>query len=89
MRALFTKSGKNHLLTGTESSSRSEALARAPGNWEMELNSLPNCSGDILDIAQSHHRDFGISREPGLATCWIERRYAQKSYGGTIRPPEF
>lgn len=55
----------------------------------MELKSLPNCSGDILNLAQSHHRDFGISREPGLTTCRIERRYAQKSYGGTIQPPEF
>lgn len=55
----------------------------------MELKSLPNCSGDILHFARSHHSDFGISREPGLATCWIERRNAQKSYGGIIQPPEF
>lgn len=30
-----------------------------------------------------------MSRKLGLANCWIERRHAQKGYGGTIEPAEF
>lgn len=44
---------------------------------------------DILHVAQSQYHDIGISRELGLANCWIERRHAQKGYGGTIEPVEF
>ena len=45
--------------------------------------------GDILHVAQSQHHDIGVSRKLGLANCWIERRHAQKGYGGTIEPAEF
>nr|WP_245355657.1 HAD-IA family hydrolase [Rhizobium leguminosarum] len=44
---------------------------------------------DILHVAQSQYHDIGISRELGLANCWIERRHAQPGYGGTIEPVEF
>ncbi len=44
---------------------------------------------DILHVAQSQYHDIGISRKLGMANCWIERRHAQKGYGGTIEPPEF
>lgn len=45
--------------------------------------------GDILHVAQSQYHDIGISRKLGLTNCWIERRHAQKGYGGTIEPAEF
>lgn len=44
---------------------------------------------DILHVAQSQHHDIGISRKLGLTNCWIERRHAEKGYGGTIEPAEF
>ncbi len=44
---------------------------------------------DILHVAQSQYHDIGVSRELGLTNCWIERRHAQKGYGGTIEPSEF
>lgn len=44
---------------------------------------------DILHVAQSQYHDIGISRELGMTNCWIERRHAQKGYGGTIEPAEF
>ncbi|TPN80668.1 HAD-IA family hydrolase [Mesorhizobium sp. CU2] len=44
---------------------------------------------DILHVAQSQHHDIGISRALGLTNCWIERRHAQKGYGGTIEPANF
>ncbi|RUM03973.1 HAD-IA family hydrolase [Rhizobium chutanense] len=44
---------------------------------------------DILHIAQSQYHDIGISRQLGLTNCWVERRHAQKGYGGTIEPAEF
>jgi putative hydrolase of the HAD superfamily len=44
---------------------------------------------DILHVAQSQYHDIGISRKLGLTNCWIERRHAQKGYGGTIEPVEF
>lgn len=37
-----------------------------------------------LHVAQSQYHDIGIARRLGLATCWIERRAAQKGFGGTI-----
>jgi putative hydrolase of the HAD superfamily len=45
--------------------------------------------GDILHVAQSQHHDIGISRRLGLTNCWIERRHAQRGYGGTIEPEHF
>ncbi|MBO9135114.1 HAD-IA family hydrolase [Rhizobium sp. B230/85] len=44
---------------------------------------------DILHVAQSQYHDIGISRQLGIANCWIERRHAQKGYGGTIEPAAF
>ena len=44
---------------------------------------------DILHVAQSQYHDIGVSRELGMTNCWIERRHAQKGYGGTIEPAEF
>ncbi|WFU04336.1 HAD-IA family hydrolase (plasmid) [Rhizobium sp. CB3171] len=44
---------------------------------------------DILHVAQSQYHDIGISRRLGMTNCWIERRHAQKGYGGTIEPKEF
>ncbi|TDX26110.1 HAD-IA family hydrolase [Rhodovulum visakhapatnamense] len=43
----------------------------------------------ILHTAQSQHHDIGISRALGMTNCWIQRRHAQKGYGGTIEPAEF
>jgi putative hydrolase of the HAD superfamily len=48
-----------------------------------------NSKADILHVAQSQYHDIGISRRLGLTNCWIERRHAQKGYGGTIEPEEF
>lgn len=45
--------------------------------------------GQILHVAQSQHHDIGISRRLGLTNCWIQRRHAQKGYGGTIEPESF
>lgn len=45
--------------------------------------------GDILHVAQSQYHDIGISRQLGMTNCWIERRHAQKGYGGTIEPTAF
>lgn len=44
---------------------------------------------DILHVAQSQYHDIAISRALGLTNCWIERRHAQKGYGGTIEPANF
>jgi len=44
---------------------------------------------DILHVAQSQYHDIGVSRALGMTNCWIERRHAQKGYGGTIAPSEF
>ncbi|EJZ18719.1 HAD-IA family hydrolase (plasmid) [Rhizobium sp. Pop5] len=44
---------------------------------------------DILHVAQSQYHDIGIARALGMTNCWIERRHAQKGYGGTIEPAEF
>jgi putative hydrolase of the HAD superfamily len=48
-----------------------------------------NSRHDILHVAQSQYHDIGISRKLGLTNCWIERRHAQKGYGGTIEPESF
>jgi putative hydrolase of the HAD superfamily len=48
-----------------------------------------NSKDDILHVAQSQYHDIGISRQLGLTNCWIERRHAQKGYGGTIAPAAF
>ncbi|AGS26228.1 HAD superfamily hydrolase protein (plasmid) [Rhizobium etli bv. mimosae str. Mim1] len=44
---------------------------------------------DILHVAQSQYHDIGVSRKLGVTNCWIERRHAEKGYGGTIEPAEF
>lgn len=44
---------------------------------------------DILHTAQSQYHDIGISRELGMTNAWIERRYDQPGYGGTIEPASF
>jgi len=43
----------------------------------------------ILHTAQSQYHDIGISRELGMTNAWIQRRHAQKGYGGTIEPKQF
>lgn len=48
-----------------------------------------DAESDILHVAQSQYHDIGISRALGLTNCWIERRHAQKGYGGTIEPERF
>ncbi len=44
---------------------------------------------DILHTAQSQYHDIGISRELGMTNAWIQRRFAQNGYGGTIAPKAF
>ena len=44
---------------------------------------------DILHVAQSQYHDIGVSHALGMSNCWIERRHAQKGYGGTIEPSGF
>ena len=39
---------------------------------------------DTLHVAQSQYHDIGVSKRLGIATCWIERRHAQKGSGGTL-----
>ena len=39
---------------------------------------------DNLHVAQSQYHDIGVSKRLGIATCWIERRHAQKGSGGTL-----
>lgn len=53
------------------------------------IGSEGNSKDDVLHVAQSQYHDIGISRKLGLTNCWIERRHAQKGYGGTIEPAEF
>lgn len=53
------------------------------------VESEGNSRADILHVAQSQYHDIGISRQLGLTNCWIERRHAQKGYGGTIEPEAF
>ena len=53
------------------------------------VRSEGNAPGDILHVAQSQYHDIGISRKLGMTNCWIERRHAQKGYGGTIEPENF
>ncbi|CAO3409287.1 HAD-IA family hydrolase [Azospirillum largimobile] len=44
---------------------------------------------DILHVAQSQYHDIGVSRQLGMTNCWIQRRHAQKGYGGSIEPAQF
>lgn len=53
------------------------------------VESEGNRKDDILHVAQSQYHDIGVSRRLGMTNCWIERRHAQKGYGGTIEPSEF
>lgn len=53
------------------------------------VQSEGNTKDDILHVAQSQYHDIGISRKLGMTNCWIERRHAQKGYGGTIEPENF
>jgi putative hydrolase of the HAD superfamily len=53
------------------------------------VESEGNMMDDILHVAQSQYHDIGVSRRLGMTNCWIERRHAQKGYGGTIEPSEF
>ncbi|MDX8458011.1 HAD-IA family hydrolase [Mesorhizobium humile] len=53
------------------------------------LASRGDSKDDILHVAQSQYHDIGISRALGVTNCWIERRHAQKGYGGTIEPERF
>jgi putative hydrolase of the HAD superfamily len=53
------------------------------------VRSQGDSKDDILHVAQSQYHDIGISRKLGLTNCWIERRHAQKGYGGTIEPENF
>jgi len=53
------------------------------------VQSEGNSKDDILRVAQSQYHDIGITRKLGMTNCWIERRHAQKGYGGTIEPENF
>ena len=53
------------------------------------VGSRGDSKDDILHVAQSQYHDIGISRALGVTNCWIERRHAQKGYGGTIEPDRF
>jgi putative hydrolase of the HAD superfamily len=53
------------------------ARGRFEGEWGYR-------QADNLHVAQSQYHDVGISMQLGIATCWIERRHAQKGSGGTI-----
>lgn len=44
---------------------------------------------DVLHTAQSQYHDIGVSRRLGMTNAWIQRRHAQKGYGGTIAPESF
>ncbi|MBB4008711.1 HAD-IA family hydrolase [Allorhizobium taibaishanense] len=70
--------------TGTEKPDP-EFFAKVFAFVEQEGNS----ASDILHVAQSQYHDIGISRQLGMTNCWIERRHAQKGYGGTIEPATF
>ncbi len=41
-----------------------------------------------LHVAQSQYHDIGIAKSLGWKTCWIERRAAQKGFGGTLAVPQ-
>ncbi|CDX12161.1 HAD-superfamily hydrolase, subfamily IA, variant 2 (HAD-like) [Mesorhizobium plurifarium] len=53
------------------------------------VSSRGDSKDDILHVAQSQYHDIGISRALAMTNCWIERRHAQKGYGGTIEPKHF
>jgi putative hydrolase of the HAD superfamily len=53
------------------------------------VSSRGHSKDDILHVAQSQYHDIGISGALGMTNCWIERRHAQKGYGGTIEPERF
>lgn len=39
---------------------------------------------ETLHVAQSQYHDIGVAHRLGYTTCWIERRAAQKGFGGTL-----
>ena len=43
---------------------------------------------DILHVAQSLFHDHAPANRAGLASAWIDRRHASKSWGATMPPPE-
>jgi putative hydrolase of the HAD superfamily len=53
------------------------ARGRYEGAWGYK-------QADNLHVAQSQYHDIGVSKRLGIATCWIERRHAQRGSGGTI-----
>jgi putative hydrolase of the HAD superfamily len=53
------------------------ARGRYEGAWGFKQT-------DNLHVAQSQYHDIGVSMRLGIATCWIERRHAQKGSGGTL-----
>lgn len=53
------------------------ARGRYEGAWGYK-------QADNLHVAQSQYHDIGVSKELGIATCWIERRHGMKGSGGTI-----
>ncbi|MDH3714072.1 MAG: haloacid dehalogenase type II [Gammaproteobacteria bacterium] len=60
-----------------------------PANFTFMLNTLAErgiSKRDILHTAQSLHHDHVPATAAGLATCWIDRRHAQGSFGATARP---
>lgn len=56
------------------------ARGRYEGAWGYQQS-------DNLHVAQSQYHDIGVAKNLGLKTCWIERRHAQKGFGGTIEVP--
>ncbi|APW39969.1 2-haloalkanoic acid dehalogenase [Rhodoferax koreense] len=53
------------------------ARGRFEGAWGYK-------QADNLHVAQSQYHDIGISKQLGIATCWIERRHGLAGSGGTI-----
>jgi 2-haloacid dehalogenase len=43
---------------------------------------------DVLHVAQSLFHDHAPANRAGLASAWIDRAHATKSWGATVPPPE-
>jgi putative hydrolase of the HAD superfamily len=44
--------------------------------------------GEVLHVAESLFHDHGPANRHGLASCWIQRRFAQEGFGATRLPGE-
>ncbi|HWK45503.1 MAG TPA: haloacid dehalogenase type II [Stellaceae bacterium] len=62
-----------------------------PRNFDYLLSHLAEqgvAKGDILHTAQSLFHDHGPANRVGLASAWIDRRYAEGGWGATMPPPK-